>query len=75
MFKEGLKDGYGKLQTIIFYYEGEFSENVMDGNGIMTILATGLKYFGTFENNKLKEGDEQVVITYPKGSVYTGFTL
>ena len=40
----------------------------------MTILASKIKYFGSFANNKLYEEDSQSVIRFPNGDVYTGTT-
>lgn len=63
-----LRHGRGKYQTLEFTYEGDWSEDLMHGEGNF-ISASGAKYIGTFDQGTY-EG--QGTYYWPDGAKYQG---
>jgi len=68
-FKKGVYNGFGKLATQEFTYEGFFSDGLMNGEGIL-IFSTGDTMYGLFKNGYMNGMGK---IEYQNGDIYEGY--
>ena len=61
--------GKGKWLTNTIFYEGEFYNNQMNGNGKIKFFKSGIEYIGTFKNDQI---DGHGIFKWINGDKYKG---